>query len=72
MLVFGREPASLAGQPKDAALAYTPATNHWRIVATPPADMNLASAAAVWTGQQLIELAGVYAALYQRQAASYR
>jgi N-acetylneuraminic acid mutarotase len=58
MLVFGTQPSSLTGPAQDAALAYNPATNRWRLLATPPADMNLASAAALWTGQRVVVFAG--------------
>lgn len=43
---------------EDGALAYNPATNRWRTLATPPTGMNLYASAAVWTGQRVVIFGG--------------
>jgi N-acetylneuraminic acid mutarotase len=59
MLVFGSRPDNTSPQAVGGgALAYNPASNRWRILATPPAGMNLYASAAVWTGQRVVIFGG--------------
>jgi hypothetical protein len=53
MLVFG-----IRGSVANAALAYNPKSNRWRILATPPTGMTLFGVSTVWTGHQVLIVSG--------------
>lgn len=59
MIVFGARTTTSNGvvvpsQSENAALAYNPTTNRWRVLATPPPGLDLLQASAVWAGHQAL------------------